>query len=450
MISQTGIDMVPSVPAGELAWPSGKRAWSMAAVLMAANSLAFIDRQALALLIEPIKQQFGSSDTEMSIVYGLSFALLYVGAGIPIAWLADRSDRRNIVIGSILFWSTATAACGLARNYASLFFCRLAVGAGEAGLSPASYSLLADYFPRERLAGALGLYHAGIYLGGATALLLGGMIAGFFPLHIWFEVPLIGNAAGWQIVFLCLGLPGVLLAAILLFMREPARRRAAAERADLGASLGDSLRHMKSHGRVYFGMLAGFTMLVLVGNATGAWIPAFLEREYAMSVPEIGRAYGLMVLIFGLSGALAGGLFASWLLTRGVARGNLVAAVISFTALIPLTVAFPLMPDAPLALALIGAMNFFGGFGLGGGLAALIELTPNRMRAQVSMIYGIAINLVGASLGPAIVALLTDFVFRDPQRLGHSIAVTSAVCSPLALVALIIAWRAMPGKAGAA
>ncbi|MCJ2184289.1 MFS transporter [Novosphingobium sp. 1949] len=429
----------PATRESEQAWPPPRQAWTAALLLMLAYTLAFVDRQALALLVQPIKEDLGASDTAMSLLYGLSFTIFYVLVGVPVAWLADRSNRRNIIAVSIFVWSLATATCGLVRSYSGLFAARIAVGTGEGGLSPAAYSMLADCFPKGRLALAMGIYNMGVYFGGAGALILGGLIAAHVPPGSEIVVPVLGTMKGWHIIFLLLGLPGALLSLAMLAVREP-RRRGAVSGAGAAqhASLGAIARHLGGHARAYFGIIVGFSLMIFVGNGTGAWIPAFLERSYGMSISQIGASYGWMVFFCGTSGALSGGFVASWLQRRGLENGNLMAAVIGFSVLIPLTVGFPLMPSATLALAGIGAMNFFAGFNFGGGLAALQDLTPNAMRAQVSVLYMLSINLIGSTLGPTAVAMVTDYVLGDPSRVGESIALVCAVASPLALVLLLV------------
>jgi MFS family permease len=408
---------------------------------MLANTLAFVDRQALALLVQPIKHDLHASDTAMSLLYGLSFTLFYVGVGIPVARLADRSNRRNIIAASVFMWSLATAACGLVRSFGALFVARVGVGAGEAGFSPSAYSLLADYFPRERLASAMGVYQMGVYLGGALALLIGGLVAGILPPESTITLPVIGMLKGWHVVFLALGVPGLLLSLLVLAIREPARRGLASDTGSV--PLKTLFAHVLSRKAAYFGIGLGFAMMILVGNGTGAWIPAFFGRKFGWSIAEIGARYGLVVFFCGTTGALAGGFCASWLHRLGFPRGNLLVALVGFVALVPLTVGFPLVPTPALALAMIGAMNFFAGFNLGGGLAALQDLTPNRMRALVSAGYMLLANLVGGTLGPMVVALITDYGFRDPQRLPEAIAITCAIFSPLALVFLLVGMKGL-------
>jgi MFS family permease len=423
------------------AWPPARTAWFVTLILMLANTLAFVDRQALALLVQPIKQDLNVSDTAMSLLYGLSFTLFYVGIGIPVARLADRSNRRNIIAASILLWSLATMACGIARSFAALFAARIWVGAGEAGFSPSAYSLLADYFPRDRLAAAIGVYQMGTYLGGALALLAGGLIAGLVPPSGWIAVPLLGMLKGWHVVFLALGIPGLLLAAVVLLIREPTRH---GPTANMGAvPFSALLSHVGSRKLAYFGVGLGFALMILVGNGTGAWIPAFFVRKFGWTIAEIGMRYGLVVLLCGSAGALLGGLCASWFERRGYLRGNLSVSLLGFVALVPLTITFPLVASAGLALGLIGAMNFFAGFNLGGGLATLLDLTPNRMRALVSAGYVLLINLIGGALGPTIVALITDYGFADPQRLPEALALTCAFFSPLSVIFLLIGMKGL-------
>ncbi|MFA5962588.1 MAG: MFS transporter [Sphingomonas sp.] len=427
-------------------WPSQRHAWITALLLMLAYTLAFVDRQALSLLVQPIKDDLGVSDTAMSLLYGLSFTLFYVAIGIPIAWVADRANRRNIVVGSILIWSVATTCCGFARSYATLFTARVAVGAGEGGLSPAGYSMLADCFPKERLALAMGVYNMGVYFGGAGALILGGLIAGAIPPGESVAIPLLGMVKGWQVIFFLLGLPGILLALAMTLVREPMRHGVVAA-PGRGTPIADLFGQLRRHARPYFGIMVGFALMILVGNSTGAWIPVFLERSYGMSISQIGHAYGLIVFFCGTSGALVGGLVAGKLNRLGRTRGNLEAAIIGFSVLIPLTIGFPLMPTPFLALAAIGGMNFFAGFNFGGGLAALQGLTPNSMRAQISVIYMLVINVIGATMGPTAVALVTDYVFADPSMVGYSISLVCLVASPLALAALVFGMTGLAREA---
>lgn len=248
-------------------------------------------------------------------------------------------------------------------------------------------------------------------------------------------------------MFLLLGIPGILLALIVrLTIREPVRKNVSLLHKSKAASFVEVFHHFNNDRRFYFGLMGSFVLVVFVGNGTGAWIPAFLAREYGMLMGDIGRSYGLTVLFCGISGCIIGGWLSGKWQQQGRPHGNLIAPLIGIFCLIPVTIGFPLMPTATGAMVMIGFMNFFAGFNLGGGLAALLERTPNRLRAQVSMVYVVAINLLGASLGPLVIALVTDYIFMDPQRLGDAIALVCAAASPLALMALIFAMQAMKMK----
>jgi len=420
-------------------WPSPKRAWFAAGMLAAANTLAFVDRQALALLVQPIKEDLRASDTAMSLLYGLSFTMFYVLVGIPVARLADRANRRNIVAGAVFIWSIATALCGLARSFGTLFVARIGVGAGEGGLSPAAYSILADYFPKERLPAAMGVYQMGIYVGGASALVLGGFMASVVPPGSVVILPLIGAVKGWHLVFLMLGIPGVLLSGAMLLVREPQRMGLAGTHKSPPFS--ELAAHVLRHWQAYLGISCGFALMILVGNATGAWIPAFLERKYGLTTAQIGGIYGTITAICGVSGTLAGGFAAAALRRRGFERANLLVALFGFTALVPVTTLFPQASTATLSLALIGTMNFLAGFNFGGGLAALQEITPNRMRASVSAGYMLMVNMIGAAGGPFAIALVTDYWYGDPAALPNAITIVCAVASPLSIAALLLGLR---------
>jgi MFS family permease len=409
--------------------------WYVVGVLTLTQALAFVDRHVLALLVEPIKRDLHASDTVISLLYGLSFALFYVIVAIPIARLADRSNRRNIVAISLAVWSLMTALCGLARTLPQLVAARLGVGAGEAGLSPSAQSLLADYFPDHRLPAALGVFSMGVSLGGGLALLAGGALLAAAP-GIAAALGLPGLSP-WRLVMVGVGLPGLMVALLFLTVREPARGAGRREAAS-GQAL---LAWLWTNRWTYLGLIGALSLIVFVSNAASAWIPALFERRFGWTGPEVGARYGPIVLICGAAGALAGGLLASALRRRGVEGANLKASLAGFLLAAPLAIAFPLAPSPWVALTLIGLMVFCGGLPSGGGYAALQEATPARLRAQVTALNGLAVNLIGAGLGPLAVALLTDRLFHDPLHLPWAMSLTELVASPLAIAAYLLAMR---------
>src|SRR3954468_19236176 len=206
--------------------PAGPRyAWYVVAVLTLANVSGFVDRQILSLLVRPIQRDFGITDTQMSYLLGLSFAVFYSVLGIPIARWADRSSRRAIIGGGVALWSVFTTLCATASTFGRLFVMRLGVGVGEATLQAPGVSLIADCFPRDRLSRAMSVYSLGIFVGSGLAYLIGGWVVGYAGAEGTVDLPLIGAVHPWQTVFAAVGLPGLLIAALILGLREPARRQ---------------------------------------------------------------------------------------------------------------------------------------------------------------------------------------------------------------------------------
>ncbi|MGH9937465.1 MAG: MFS transporter, partial [Blastocatellia bacterium] len=201
-----------------------KYAWYVVFVLMVCLTLSFIDRQILSLLVGPIKRDLGISDTRIGLLQGLAFALFYTLMGLPVGWLVDRYSRRTIIAAGVFFWSLMTALCAVAGNFWSLFAARLGVGVGEATLGPAAMSLTSDYFPKEKLGGALSVYAMGIFIGSGLALIVGGTVVSAVAGMPAVTLPIIGEIASWRLTFLIVGAPGLLVGLLVYTVREPLRR----------------------------------------------------------------------------------------------------------------------------------------------------------------------------------------------------------------------------------
>lgn len=418
---------------GAAAVPSSslRLAWYAALMLAAANALGFVDRQVLALLVSPIEADLHISDTRMSLLLGLSFTVLQALAGLPLGRLVDSTSRRNIVSLAVFLWSLMTGLCGLAGAYWSMFAARVGVGAAEAGLTPAAHSMLADYFPRERLPAAMGLYAMGIYVGNGLALLAGGWIVEIAAQ----SGSLLGAIQGWRVVFVMLGASGVLFSLALTTLREPSRRHTSGVQQPR-IPLRLVWLQLRSQARAYTGIFAGFCVMIMVGAGTGAWIPTFFVRRFGWSLAEVGTYYGSAVLVFGTAGALCGGLFAGTLRRRGWVDANIRASLLGFVLLVPFAVAYPLVSSPWAAVTLVAGYNFFAGFPFGGGYAAIQEITPGRMRGQVAAIFVLLVNVIGQGVGPTLVALFTNYLFRDEQALQSSLALTAALALPVGIALL--------------
>ena len=418
-------------------WPRPAIGWYTVFVLTVAYVLSFIDRTILSLLVGPIRADLGLSDTQLSLLHGFAFAIFYTTLGIPIALLADRLNRRNIVAIGIAFWSLATALCGFAKSFWGLFLSRVGVGVGEAALSPAAYSMITDLFPPERLGRALAVYTLGAFAGAGLAYLIGGAVVGSVTSAHGVVLPLLGEIRPWQFVFILVGLPGLPIALWMLTVAEPARRRPAAT-GTLRAALLDCAAYMRQHWRVYTSHLVGFSLIGLVFNAAGAWLPSYLIRVHGLAPAEAGFWLGSIILVAGVGGVLSGGWLADRMGAAGRLDGTMRVGVLSAVGALPFAATATIVPSLPLSLLLITGLIFFTTLPYGAAAAAIQLITPARMRATASSIYLCVLNLIGLGFGPTLVALGTDRVFGDDLAVGKSLALVGAVAAPLG--ALLLVW----------
>jgi MFS family permease len=431
--------MEGSEPAGaEPPYPSAPRAWWAVSLLLVLYVLSFVDRQVISLMVDPIRKDLGIGDVGASLLTGFAFAAFYTLFGIPIARLADSKSRRAIIAAGVAVWSATTAACGLARSFAALFLARMGVGVGEAALSPAAYSTIADAFPPRRRGTATGVYSLGSYLGSGLAFLLGGYLIAFLGDGRPREVPFLGELAPWKVVFFLVGLPGLLFVPLLATIPEPSRRNAGASGA---ASFSATLRHLREHRKAYLTHNLGFALLAFSGYGSGAWTPAFLQRVHGMSIADSGIALGWIMAIAGTLGIVFGGWLADFLAARGRSDATMRVGLIAALVWIPAGVLYPLVGSRSLALALMVPALFTSGMPWGAAAAAVQEMTPGPMRAQATAVYLFVINLIGLGIGPSAVAILTERVFRDDAAVGRSLAWVGTVAHVLAATVLAAGLR---------
>ncbi|HUR26930.1 MAG TPA: MFS transporter [Planctomycetota bacterium] len=416
---------------------SGARAWWTVAVLTLAYTFAFVDRQVINLLVTPIKRDLALGDFEMSLLMGLSFALFYTTFGVLIGRLADRTSRRGLAVSGFVVWSAMTAACGLARTYGQLFLARLGVGVGEAALSPAAYSMIADEFERDRRATALGVYSSGIYIGSGLATYLGGTLVEAAGKENGIELPWLGAVRPWQLVFLVLGASGLVAAALFATIREPARR-APVERESWRATFA----HYRENARALATHHGGFALLSLAGYGSAAWIPSFLERTHGWSSAKIGQVYGPIIAVAGISGVIAGGRIADLLKRRGVVDANLRVGLAAALLCAPLGLCFPLASDERVCACLLFAFLLASSLPWGVAAAALADTVPDRLRGQVSAIYLFAINAIGLGLGPSLIALTTERGFGRASALNLSLSTVVPIVEIAAALVLFSGLRA--------
>ncbi|MEW5698306.1 spinster family MFS transporter [Pseudomonas synxantha] len=418
-------------------YPSRVRAWFTVSVLMLAYVLSFVDRQILNLLVGPIRQDMDISDTQMSLLMGLSFAIFYTFCGIPLGRIADSKSRRNLLLCGILVWSGMTAACGMAKGYWQFLFCRIGVAAGEASLAPCAYSMISDSFTPERRGTAFSVYSTAIYLGSGVALLLGGVAVHFATSQGDMTLPLIGIVRPWQMVFLILGAIGVVFSLCLLLLREPVRQGVG---AGLQLPFSEFVDYLRKNRRTMLCHNLGFACLTFTAYGSSAWIPTFFVRSFDMSVPQVGVIYGSMLAICGSLGLLVGGRLCDWLVKRGHRDAPLRIAILAAVLTLPSNLGY-LVDDKNLALVLMAFHVFTVSMPFGVGPLAVQEVVPSPMRGQASALYQFAVTLIGLGIGPTAVALGTDYVFGSDSALGYSLAVVTGISLVLALVILMAGLR---------
>jgi MFS family permease len=410
-------------------------AWFVVAILMVAYVFSFVDRQILNLLVAPIRRDLGISDTQMSLLMGFSFAIFYTILGIPLGRYADNHSRRGLIAVGVVLWSVMTALCGTAKAYWQMFLYRVGVGVGEAALSPAAYSMIADYFPREKRATAISVYGMGIYLGAGLAFVLGGLVIQFVTKQGPIDLPLIGLTHPWQFVFLILGAAGVLFSLAFALVREPPRQGTAAV-----VPLSEVIAYLWANRRTVLCHNVGFALIAFVSYGGGAWVPTFFIRSFGASPGEVGIIYGLIVMVFGCAGIVFGGRLTDRWLREGhsdaALRVGVWAAVLTGISHIPLLV----VPDPTWAYIALAPAVFFLSMPFGAAPAAIQEVVPNRMRGQTSAIYLFIVNIIGLGIGPTAVALITDYVFADDAAVRWSILII-ALAASVAATATLAAGR---------
>lgn len=410
-------------------YPSAAYSWYVVFVLMLAYVFAFLDRQILALLVDPIKQDIGITDFQMSLLLGPAFAFFYVTLGIPIGRLADHKSRRTIIGIGIAVWSIMTAACGLAKTFTHLFIARIGVGVGEATLQPCATSVLSDYFPREKRGRAISVYSMGLGIGAGLALVVGGQAIAAVSGGAAYTLPLIGEIKGWQLVFVVVGLPGLLIAALMFTVKEPYRRdRIAVGREDVEQlPIRDVVKFLISRWRTYGSHFLGLSIMGIIGNAYLAWIPTVFIRTWGWGIAEISLYYGLVVSIGGIIGVNLGGWLGDRMYQRGTKDGHMRVVLYGTIMLVIAAVLVPLMPSPWLGLLLLIPHAIGSGIPTACGPAALMMITPNEMRGQVSAVYWFVLSILGLMIGPTAVAIASEMIFDGPQDIRYGLSLVCGV-----------------------
>ncbi len=397
------------------------------ALLTATYFFSYMDRFILSVLAEGIKTDLLLSDTQLGLLSGLAFALFYATLGIPVAWLADRYNRRNIIAIALALWSGMTALCGLAGNFTQLLAARMGVGVGEAGSSPPSHSIIADLYPPEKRASAMAIYTLGVTVGAGAGTIIGGTVAYYFD---------------WRMAFLVVGIPGVILAVFVrLFAVEPRRglsdaaQAASSETPGIGAGFASLWRTPAARH-----LVMGVTITSLIGYGLTFWGPPYYVRSFGLDTRQIGLILAPILMVAGIIGVVGGGRLADWCAMRwGLHAQSWMIAILKTIAL-PFVFALYLLGDVYFALGCYAVALIFQSCYLGPTFALLQGLAPLRMRAVWSAITLLVINLIGLGLGPTAIGIVSDLF--EPRFGTESLRYALLCGAALTPWAIFHYWRA--------
>lgn len=429
-------DTTTTPPQGQ----SGKLGWYpylVVLILGLVYTFSYLDRQIVAILAEPIKNDLNLTDTQVGMLSGLMFALFYTAFGIPVAWLADRKNRVRIVALACFLWSAFSGLCGLAQNFTHLVIARIGVGVGEAGGSSPSMSIIADYFPPHKRGGAISLFSLGVPLGATIGVAFGAWVAGEY---------------GWRTAFIAVAIPGVLLSLLLLLLvREPVRGRydPPSEVKSEPASVKECLDTYKKTPTLSLLLLSAGTYS-FVFNAFGAWAPALLMRAKGATLEDISVYYSV---VFGL--AMAIGMFASGFLADRFALRR-ISAYATFPAValaigVPFFVAGVMADNWQLALGLLAVPMLMNMMFVAPGFAIVQNVAPANQRATASAILMFVNNLVGMGLGPLFVGALSQH-FSKTMESGAALQQAMLWITPFyipAIIALVLVGKALEKRQAA-
>jgi predicted MFS family arabinose efflux permease len=405
----------------------GAYRWYVLGLLTLTSAFSVADRLVFSILVQDIKAAFSLSDTELGLLGGAAFSVIYVLAGFPAARLADRSTRKNIVAAAISFWSLMTAACGMATGFWTLFLARTGVGVGEGCSGPSSQSLVADYFARHELAKAMGFLTIGASMGTAGGLLIGGQLA---------------EAFDWRWAFVLMGLPGLVLGAVIyLTMREAPRGRYAPAGTDMTQRpLGETIRNLTGN-RVFMGLALGWAVQIMIGYALAFWMAPIMLREFGISTGSVGLYLGLTFFLGGIPGPILGGYVTHWLTLRDERWRAWLPGVTSLGCVIPLALSLT-SDDFTAFLGWFGfayAIYVASQAGILSGIQASVEPASRGFAVAIALFFN---NLIGQALGLAVTGALSDALTPTQGPAALAIAVF-AVCLAAGIASMaIFAWTA--------
>lgn len=411
------------------------RAGCVVGVFFLAAVVSYTDRLVLSALIEPIKSSLGVGDSAVSLLQGAAFAAVYVVAGLWLGRAADQHNRVTILIAGSTVWCVGTMACGLAPSYETLFLARIIVGIGEAALAPAAVSIISDIFPAERRGSAISAFMLGFVIGGPASISIGSFLLAAAGREEFASVPFISQLAPWRMVLVLLGLGGLIVPVLLMWVREPARGVPVSPR-----SLAPLLKSLGRNGQQLLPLYGALALLAIGDYALLSWMSAVLSRRFLLAPDRVGTLFGLTTAFAAALGCLLGGPGSDLMARRYDLAGRFRWAGWA-AALASICVAGVAAENLWLSLFGLGSWSLFSTMGSIGGVAALQGLLPDEMRGIGIALMAFMNTLLGLGLGPTLVAVLTDHAYRSDIAVGYSII---SVAIPAGGLASIMLMRARP------
>ncbi|NIJ07320.1 MFS family permease [Sphingomonas vulcanisoli] len=431
------------VAEGDSADNGSPRHWLLVVALLVLYAYAFIDRIVLALLVDPIKHSLGTTDVQMGLLLGLGFSFFFSISVIPAGHFVDRYNRRAVIGVASVFWATMTIVCGTSTSLGQLFVGRAGVGIAEAFVLPASFSLIRDAVPMRSRGLAFSLYAMAPLIGGASSLLIGGRILAVATAGAFHSLPFVGGLAPWQATLVMIGGFGLPLSLLLLMAPEPLRPPIEADGQPGASGMFDGfvtvLRHMRVRWAVYVPLILYVTFGAMMNFSKSGWEPAVIGRTWHIPPQQVGPMLGLIALPTGLAGLVVSGLVLNRLTVRGddVLIYGLIAAIGTGLGLFGTGFA----PSLPFAIVMIGIDSFFLGTSYSVGAAILSQITPVRLMGRATAVYFLFQSLLGASLGPYLIALGSQKVFPGPAGLGTSFGIFCGLFGAAMAVAVVVLRR---------
>lgn len=413
---------------------TGAYKWYVAAVLCAAHTVSLIDRFVMALVTEPVRAAMHLSDTQLGLLQGTGFVILYCGFAIPLGAVADVTNRRNLIMVGISIWSLATAAAAFTNSFETLFLTRILVGMGEACLIPAGMSLLTAYFAPANLARGTAIFGLGANFGYGLAFLGGGAMLALLQAGGGLALPGFGLLTPWQGIFIFAGATAMPVLLMLLWLREPPRRHSIAGgvRTRLGGAA-EGLSWLWTNLRSYLPFLVVGALTAVTGYAVTSWSPSLFVRLHGLTTPEASRLIGLIGIAAGPLGTIAGGMLLDRLRSRGVIGAPLVIMGAGCVYTLATVAAFCNAPNLPIAIAMFSLFMFGSTFVLPSLYVGMQLLTPDRHRGIAASFNMMTYTLCGLGLGPTAVGAISDRLPAGEGTLG-----TAAVIVEIAMAAIIV------------